>query len=177
MNIYKKTNHRQIYQRHKGPIPKDTEGRSYEIHHADGNPLNNDITNLFAVSINDHFDIHYSQSDWIACFRIAKRMQISAIEKSELARKSALVMVKNGTHNFLGDRNPTCARAAAGTHHMIDHTIYCFRHKVTGEIVHMTQRQFTKKYSLHQGNVSSMIKSPGRTVKKWSLLGPSISIP
>jgi len=173
MNIYKKTNHRQIYQRHYGSIPKDIEGRSYEIHHIDGNPLNNDIANLCAVSINEHFDIHYSRSDWIACFRIAKRIKISSIEKSDLARKAALVRVKNGTHNFLGDRNPTNVRAVAGTHHMIDHTIYCFSHKVTGEIVHMTQRQFTKQYSLNKGNVSSMIKSPERTVKKWSYLGKS----
>ena len=46
MNIYSETNYRKIYEQHYGPIPKDTDGRSYEIHHIDGNHNNNDINNL-----------------------------------------------------------------------------------------------------------------------------------
>ena len=32
--------HRKIYQEKFGPIPKDEKGRSYEIHHIDGNHKN-----------------------------------------------------------------------------------------------------------------------------------------
>lgn len=41
MTIYRK-----IYENHFGPIPKDKDGRSYEIHHIDGNRKNNEISNL-----------------------------------------------------------------------------------------------------------------------------------
>lgn len=52
MCMYCGTNkYRKIYVNHFGPIPKDITGRSYEIHHIDGNHLNNDPNNLKAVSI------------------------------------------------------------------------------------------------------------------------------
>ena len=61
------TNYRKIYENHYGPIPKEENGRSYEIHHLDGNHHNNDPKNLKAVRIQEHYDIHYSQGDWSAC--------------------------------------------------------------------------------------------------------------
>ena len=64
MCIYCGTNkYRKIYESHNGPIPKEDNGRSYEIHHIDGNHFNNDPSNLKAVSIQEHYDIHYSQGD------------------------------------------------------------------------------------------------------------------
>jgi HNH endonuclease len=191
MTIYKKTNHRQIYESHFGPIPKDSSGRSFEIHHIDGNPLNNNITNLIALSIKDHYDVHYKQGDWIACFRISKRMQVSPEVKSELARKSNLERVKNGTHNFqnkeLASSRATKAnttRISNGTHNLLkanrtqnsfnprkpNSTIYTFEHKVSKERVSMTQFQFVNTFSLNQGNVSSMIKNPSKSVKGWKLV-------
>ena len=41
--------HREIYIENFGPIPEDN-----VIHHIDGNPSNNDPTNLQAIHINDH---------------------------------------------------------------------------------------------------------------------------
>ena len=38
--------YRKLWESHNGPIPKDNEGRSYEIHHVDGNHQNNVIENL-----------------------------------------------------------------------------------------------------------------------------------
>jgi len=58
---------------HGRPIPKDENGRSYEIHHIDGNPWNNSKENLVAVSIQEHYDIHERQGDWAACRLIAKK--------------------------------------------------------------------------------------------------------
>jgi len=51
--------YRTIYEQYFGKIPKDSQGRSYEIHHLDGNHENNDISNLRCVSIQEHYDIHY----------------------------------------------------------------------------------------------------------------------
>lgn len=188
MSIYKKTNHRQIYEKEYGPIPKDEDGRTFEIHHLDGNPLNNSIQNLIALSIKDHYDVHYSQEDWIACFRIAKRMAISPQEKSELARRANSKRVENGTHNFQNKewskkraKENNAIRIDNGTHNLLkcnrDHsslrkpntTLYTFENSLTKEKVSMTQYDFVRTYSLNQGNVSSMIKDPTRSVKGWKV--------
>lgn len=41
-----------------GPIPFDSEGRPYDIHHIDGNRRNNSLENLQCVSIEEHYEIH-----------------------------------------------------------------------------------------------------------------------
>jgi hypothetical protein len=89
MSIYRKNvNHRKIYEDHYGLIPKDEQGRSYEIHHIDGNHENNAIDNLICVSIQEHYNIHYLQGDYKACLIMSKRMKISSEEKSRLAKIS-----------------------------------------------------------------------------------------
>ena len=95
--------HRLIYQKSVGSIPKDKNGISYDIHHIDGNRKNNDISNLKAVSLREHYDIHFSQGDWMACQRILKRMNNDPIEKSMLLSKANKERVKNGTHNFMSE--------------------------------------------------------------------------
>ena len=98
-----------------GPIPKDDNGRSYEIHHIDGNHKNNDISNLKLVTIEEHYRIHFLQEDWNACKLIALRMNVSPKEISMLSSLSARKRVQEGTHHFLkggpredlkGDNNP-----------------------------------------------------------------------
>ena len=59
-------NYRKIYESHFGPIPKEKNGRSYDIHHIDGNHSNNSPENLRAVTIQEHYNIHYEQEDWYA---------------------------------------------------------------------------------------------------------------
>ena len=59
-------NYRQIWKNHYGPIPKDENGISYQIHHIDGNRSNNDINNLMCVSIKEHYEIHLRQRDFAA---------------------------------------------------------------------------------------------------------------
>ena len=95
------TNYRKIYEQHYGKIPKDSAGRSYEIHHIDGNRSNNSPDNLKAISIQEHYDIHYAQKDWYACLRIAEKMKLSPKEISELATTNNLKRVENGSHPFL----------------------------------------------------------------------------
>ena len=118
--------YRKMYEQHFGPIPKDEDGRSYEIHHIDGNNSNNDIQNLKCVTIKEHYDIHYAQEDWAACLLISLRMNVSPELKSELSRKTSLYYVNKrvneGTHHFLGgeiQRNVQNKRVKSGEHHWL----------------------------------------------------------
>jgi hypothetical protein len=76
--------HRKIYIKHFGAIPN-----GFDIHHIDGNHSNNDPSNLKAVSLQEHYDIHYSQGDYAAALRIAQRMGLSKEQKSKLASMAA----------------------------------------------------------------------------------------
>jgi hypothetical protein len=135
--------HRKIYEKYYGPIPKDDSGRSYEIHHIDGNHKNNDISNLIAVTIQEHYLLHYSQGDYAASLRIASRMGMTTEEISEIASNNSKKMVKEGIHPFLGgeiqkqtqtelvkkgqhifqnsdfQRNNNLRRVENGTHHFL----------------------------------------------------------
>lgn len=113
MKIYRK-----IYEQHYGPIPKDYNGRTYEIHHKDGNRKNNGIDNLQCVSIQEHYDIHYSQGDWAACLAIMKRIKISPEENSKILSELNKKRVENKTHNFLGGEIQK-KKVKNGTHHLL----------------------------------------------------------
>lgn len=84
-------NYRDIWIKHNGSIPKDELGRSFEIHHIDGNRDNNDIDNLQCVSIQEHYDIHFRQGDEGAChairIRIGKESVATGWTHSEKTRK------------------------------------------------------------------------------------------
>ena len=92
--------YRKIWESHFGPIPRDEDGRSYEIHHIDGNHDNYDITNLKLVSIQEHYDIHYDQGDWGACLLISERAKIPPEERSRLAKELQVERIRNGIHAF-----------------------------------------------------------------------------
>jgi len=94
--LYKK-----IYTHCYGSIPADEDGRAYDIHHVDGNYTNNHPANLQAVSIQEHYDIHWKQGNWGACQTIAIRMKISPEEMGRLASLQNKKRVENKTHNFL----------------------------------------------------------------------------
>jgi HNH endonuclease len=92
--------YRKIWIMENGPIPVDTNGRTYEIHHIDGNRENNEITNLQCVSIEEHYKIHYDNGDYGACVLIAKRMNLppdhlSSIQKG--IKRPGIGGVKKGT--------------------------------------------------------------------------------
>jgi hypothetical protein len=70
-------NHRTIWKKHFGEIPKDSDGRPFEIHHINGDHKDNRIENLKCVAIKEHYDIHYNNGDYGACVMIAKRMNLS----------------------------------------------------------------------------------------------------
>jgi hypothetical protein len=80
-------NYRKIWMDHHGPIPVDENGITYDIHHIDGNRNNNDISNLIAVSIKEHYQIHYDRGEYSAAHLISKRLKITFEEKAVLNKK------------------------------------------------------------------------------------------
>ena len=121
LNTYM-SNHVKIYKQHYGDIPIDEYGRTYQIHHIDGNHQNNDPKNLTAVSIQEHYDIHYAQGDYGACYLLARVMNFSPDQLSEIASKSNLQRSKNGTNPFLGgeiQKRTQRRLVAEGVHHFL----------------------------------------------------------
>lgn len=95
-------NYRKIYETNFGPIPVDEFGRTYDIHHVDGDHSNNSPDNLIAVTIQEHYDIHYKQGDFGACYYIMLRMNKTAGELSEIARMAMIDRFSNQTHHVKG---------------------------------------------------------------------------
>ena len=52
------------------------------------------------MTIQEHYDIHHSQGDWGACFKMAKRMEVTPEVTSRLASLASKKRVAEGTHNF-----------------------------------------------------------------------------
>ena len=100
MNTYHYKEHRRAYEHYHGSIPKDSMGRTYEVHHIDGNHNNNNPSNLVAVTIQEHYNIHYSQGDFGACARIFARMNKTPKEISDEASRLQRLLVEQGKHQF-----------------------------------------------------------------------------
>jgi hypothetical protein len=66
--------YRQVWENVYGEIPKDDDGRSYEIHHIDGNRKNNSIENLKCVSLKEHYEIHLLQGDFASAAFLKQKM-------------------------------------------------------------------------------------------------------
>ena len=114
----KRVNYRRIWEENFGPIPKDELGRSFHIHHIDGDHDDNSLDNLQCVSMQEHYDIHLRQGDWAACIRLARNLNRSQEEISELARLSSRRLVASGSHHLLGGEGNR-KRVANGTHNLL----------------------------------------------------------
>lgn len=125
MPIYSRTkiNYRKIYEEHCGPIPK-----GYHIHHIDGNHENNDINNLAAMPAKEHYDAHFEQGDYGACWAMVRtgHLSITPEERSLLTTKQNMNRLDRGTHPFLnGDWQSQYAkinnnkRLEEGSHHLL----------------------------------------------------------
>lgn len=93
--------YRRIWESKFGKIPKDEQGRPYEIHHIDGDRSNNAIENLACVSIEEHYNIHLKQDDFAACLLIATRMDKEYAEICGLAKERAILR----RESMMGERN------------------------------------------------------------------------
>lgn len=191
--------YREIYKNHYGDIPIDELGRRYDIHHKDGNHSNNNPKNLIALSIEEHYNEHYSRGDYRGCYLIAiQRLSKPKEEISNLAKLNAkqqieaethpflgsslqLSRVRNGTHPFVGDgslqRKVQYDRISSGTHHLLgsnhwkfDHQVYTFCNKKTGMIETLSRNEFCKKHNINHGNLSEVIKGNRRSVQGWKII-------
>jgi hypothetical protein len=104
--------YRSIWIEAYGEIPVDDQGRTYEIHHIDGNRDNNDISNLICVSIADHYRIHYEQGDYLACAIMSKRMELSKEEMIAVHKKAM------SKRDQSGEKNPMYGRSAIKENNM-----------------------------------------------------------
>lgn len=93
--------YRNIWIENFGSIPVDEDGRSYEIHHINGDREDNRIENLSCISIEEHYNIHLKQKDYGAAFRIAQRMEVSPEIKAKLMSLSNKNRIANNNHPFL----------------------------------------------------------------------------
>lgn len=145
MSIYRRNkNHRKIYEQHFGPIPKESNGRTYEVHHLDGDPNNNDPANLVAVTIQDHFDIHFSQGDWRACILLSRRLRLNEDDIKLLRKK-------------IGDSHR-------------DKNIYELIN-VNGSKFIGTREEFQNKYpNVNSGNLSKIINKKLPSTQGWRLV-------
>ena len=197
MSIYSITAHRKIYETFIGPIPKDEDGRSYEIHHIDGNHNNNEISNLLCVSIKEHYEIHKSQGDYKACLIMSQRMKVSPEEKSYLAKLSntgennpmyGTIWINNSIINkkIRGDvpegwargrlisneyASKFTKRSRAGTNNTrFNKTIYCFENIETLEQIHSTSYEFAIKYGVSTKGIRGIILKNKTSYKGWRIV-------
>lgn len=98
MGIYRK-----IWVDAYGPIPKDDAGRSYEIHHINGDRTDNRLENLQCITVETHYRLHYERGDYGAAFRIAQRLDIPPQIKSELMSLSNKKRLEQGNHPFIDE--------------------------------------------------------------------------
>ena len=81
--------YRKVWKEHNGPIPRDDNGVSYEIHHVDCDPSNNDISNLICIPIEEHFHTHYDRGEFFACALISKRMETTPEQRNRISQAIA----------------------------------------------------------------------------------------
>lgn len=150
--------YRKVWERVNGKIPQDQYGRTYEIHHIDGNRKNNKIDNLKCLSIQEHYDLHLLQGDFAAAFRIAQRMGVSVEEKSRLMSLSNQKRLREGTHPFLQNREQstraTKEKVANGTHPFL-------KKNRSADWQEKANKSYAKKH-----NRSSVVKSGWEEYKK-----------
>jgi len=79
-------NYRKLWEDAYGPIPKEEDGRTYEIHHIDGDNTNNDLSNLKCVTAKEHYEIHKRQGDLRAAWIISQRLKLSPSDIENLRR-------------------------------------------------------------------------------------------
>jgi hypothetical protein len=95
-------NHRIIWERAHGK--KLDPG--YHVHHVDGNPFNNSLDNLIALTAKEHYDVHFKQGDYSACILLARSAEISLEELAFIQREHGLKCANNksGVHSESFDR-------------------------------------------------------------------------
>ena len=173
MTIYSGKNYRKVYESHFGKIPKDEFGRHYDIHHLDGNHSNISPDNLRAVTIKEHYDIHYGQGDWAACQAISMRLKMSPEEISRIAALAAQKRVTDGTHHFQGqqgaerNRKRNAEMLATGTHPFQGQQGAERNRKRNAEMLVAGTHPFSNSEKARERNLSQMAAGTHNFQKLW----------
>ncbi len=94
--MMKKRNHkktRRIWIAAFGEIPVDENGKSYDIHHINGDPLDDSLSNLMCLSRKEHHALHTAQGDYAVDSQ-------HHFKSSSWQQDIALKQVANGKHPF-----------------------------------------------------------------------------
>jgi hypothetical protein len=98
------SDYRKIYKSYHGFIPTDEFGRTYDIYHIDGDRTNNNLNNLLALSIQEHYNLHWAQKDYGACWLISRKMKLTPEELSALSKLVQKIRIDNKTHHFTSSK-------------------------------------------------------------------------
>jgi hypothetical protein len=79
--------YRKIWSDYYGPIPVDENGVTYDIHHIDGDRNNNNIFNLIALPLKEHYQIHYDKGEYCAAHLISQRLNMTPEERAHINKK------------------------------------------------------------------------------------------
>lgn len=104
--------YRKIWEAHYGEIPKDEEGRTFEIHHIDGNRKNNDISNLMCLSLKEHYELHLQQGDYASAAFLKQKMgtPLNGWKHSEETKQKIREDTLNNPRQYwLGKKRPDIA--------------------------------------------------------------------
>jgi hypothetical protein len=141
--------YRKVYEQHYGPIPKDENGRTYHIHHIDGDFTNNDPSNLEAKSASKHTKDH--MQDLLANKDLKVKHQ-------EWSRKGGIINVKSGhlkRISSLGGKaqGPKNTKQLRGL-------VELQKKKVrVGNIIYSSQTEAGKAYGIVAASVACRVKS------------------
>ena len=107
------TNYRKVFERYYQASLLD----GIDIHHIDGDHFNNEPSNLQAVTLEEHYNIHKSQNDYYACVMIAQRMKIKPDDWVEMAKANGKKSAEQNMERGIGltvwaKNNPDKAKEA-----------------------------------------------------------------
>lgn len=91
-------NYRKIYEKHYecSLLP------GVDIHHIDGDHDNNQPSNLQAVTLEEHYQVHKSQKEYYAAYLIGRRMKIKPEDWEQMARENGAKSGKTNYANGIG---------------------------------------------------------------------------
>lgn len=154
-------NYRRIYELYYGKIPK-----GYHIHHIDGNPFNNDVSNLKCVSPEEHSLIHKNE--------FTKWASIGGKKGGDMARD-----LKIGFHSATKKQKSEWAKYASGFVDRKQFGISMAEKYKNGEIIHWTNlydaEEVSRRISAGDPGKSTRGKPAWNSGKKMVLSNPELS--
>ncbi len=161
--------YRKLWSLYNGPIPKDINNRTFELHHINGNHKDSRIENLKLVTIQQHYWIHLLQNDFVACALIGKRMGFTHNHFSDIQRgkkRPGIGGVKKG--NIPWNVN------VKGYSLNVDRRGQCYNYKLSAEVVTEIRKLFQNLNYIPKGRLSSERQFAKDYYQKYNVTEASI---